>query len=160
MRDTSSYAILTTRFTTRRFRARAHILPKCRLVEYYSSCSSSSDKTEAQRNAGTMHAFDMLQCDTKLVSSPLTKGFLWLIHFYFPFTAYYHIIQSLRRQPLGDQAERAWEIMSDNFDNHQYHRIHFSVVPHADMPIFKVFASMVLYGYEARVAAFKQSGGL
>jgi hypothetical protein len=69
-------------------------LAKSRLLEHYSRHSRSSvHQTEVQRNVAISYALSMLKCDTKLMSSPLTIGFLWLVYFDFPFLAYVHILK-------------------------------------------------------------------
>ena len=128
-------------------------LAKYRLVEHHSKYSSSSvHQTEAQRDTAISYALNMLECDTKLMTSPLTKGFLWLLHFYFPFPAYIQIVQGLRRRPISDQAEQAWAVMSDNY------KARFGLLHRDDSPLFKIFAKSVLHAWEARELAFRQSG--
>ncbi|KAK9319080.1 C6 zinc finger domain protein [Lipomyces orientalis] len=127
-------------------------LAKNRLLEHYSRHSTSSvQQTDTQREAAISHALSMLECDTKLMTSPLTKGYLWLLHFYFPFTAYIHILQGLRkRPPTEDHAEKAWEVMSDNYE---------ARVMNANQGgklIFRVFSQIVLQAWEAREALFRQ----
>ncbi|KAK9386690.1 hypothetical protein V1515DRAFT_587027 [Lipomyces mesembrius] len=130
-------------------------LAKCRLVEHYSRYSDSSmDQTEAQRDAAICHALNMLVCDTKTMNSPLTKGYLWLVHFHFPLPAYIHILQGLRRRPVCEQAEQSWEVTSDNFE------ARVNVPQGGDSPFLNVFAKIVLPAWEAREATFRQSGEL
>jgi hypothetical protein len=57
----------------------------------------------------------MPDCDTKLRTSPLTKGYLWFVHFHLPFPVYIHIVQDLRKRPIEGHAEKTWEVMSDNY---------------------------------------------
>ncbi|KIV99888.1 uncharacterized protein PV09_08552 [Verruconis gallopava] len=109
--------------------ARAYI-NRCRLIEYYSKCANRSSGDVASQSSSTAHqptpseaerqaAFDYamthLECDTKISSSPLTRGFLWLMEYNFPVIAYFQLVQHLRRRPLCEQAERAWKVMNDNF---------------------------------------------
>ena len=126
-------------------------LAKTRLVEHYSRYSSSSSiqQTDAQRNAAVAHALSMLECDTKLMTSPLTKGYLWLVHFYFPFPAYIHIVQDLKRRPLNIHAEKNWEVMSDNYEA----RI-MKMEPEYG-PFFRVLAKILLQAWETREASFR-----
>jgi hypothetical protein len=128
-------------------------LAKCRLLEHHSRHSSSSvRRTEAQRDAATSYALRMLECDTKIMTSPLTKGFLWLNHFYFPFPAYIQIVQDLRRRPISEQARQAWEVMSDNYE------AWFDSQFGDDSPFFQIFTKIVLQAWEACEAASKQLG--
>ena len=128
-------------------------LAKCRLLEHHSRYSSLSvRRTEAQRDAATSHALRMLECDTKIMTSPLTKGFLWLNHFHFPFPAYIQIVQDLRRRPISGQARQAWEVMSDNFE------AWFDSQLRDDSPFFQLFTKIVLQAWEACETASKQLG--
>jgi hypothetical protein len=128
-------------------------LAKCRLLEHHSRYSTSSvRRTEAQRDAATAHALRMLECDTKIMTSPLTKGFLWLNHFYFPFPAYIQIVQDLRRRPISEQARQAWEVMSDNYE------AWFDSQFGDDSPLFQIFTKIVLQAWEACEVASKQLG--
>lgn len=128
-------------------------IAKYRLLEHYSKSSRLSvPLTEAQRDTAISYAISMLECDTKIVTSPLTKGFLWLVNIYFPFPAYIQIVQDLRRRPMSCHAEHAWEVMSDNCE------AHFGFQYRDDSPFFKLFAKIGLKAWEAREFAFKQLG--
>lgn len=128
-------------------------LAKCGLVEHYSERADSSlPPTDTQRDTAFFYALDLLQCDTKVMTSPLTKGYKWLAHFHFPMPAYIHLVQDLRSRIGGEHAIRAWEAMSDNYEV----RIRLSckeISPH-----FRVLIKIVLQAWEAREAAFKRSG--
>ncbi|KAF2097191.1 putative C6 transcription factor [Rhizodiscina lignyota] len=129
-------------------------LAKCRLVEHYSRYSkSSAHQTEAQLEDAISYALSMLECDTKIMTSPLTKGYLWLAHFYFPFPAYIHIIQDLKRRPLSEQAEQCWRLMSDNYEARFVFDLDIS-----DGPFHNIMSSLVLRAWEAHEAASTQSG--
>ena len=129
-------------------------LAKCRLVEHHFRYSGSSlHQAQAQRDAAISYALSMLECDTKLMTSPLTKGFMWLVHSYFPFTAYIQIVQHLKWRPVSDQAEQAWEVMSDNY------QARFGFLRGEDS-FFQIFTNIVLQAWQAREATFKQSGEL
>lgn len=126
-------------------------LAKYRLLDYHSRYSSSSvRRTDTQHDAATFYAIRMLEYDTKIMTSPLTKGFLWLNQFHFPFPAYMQIVQDLRRRPISHQAQRAWEVMSDN-----YEAWFGSQVEH-DNPMFQIFTKIVLQAWDACEAAFQQ----
>jgi hypothetical protein len=88
-------------------------LAKARLLDHYSK--PLSQQTDTQRGSALSHALTMLDCDTKLLTSPLTKGYLWLVSFHFPFPAYIYILQDLKKRPAEDYAEKAWDVMSDNY---------------------------------------------
>ncbi|RYP66788.1 hypothetical protein DL770_008739 [Monosporascus sp. CRB-9-2] len=126
-------------------------LAKIRLLEHYSRCSgSSTEQTDTQRNTAISYALRMLECDTKLMNSYLTTGYLWLLRFYFPFPAYIHILQDLRKRPAEDHAENAWEFMSENYEA----RIMNTKID--DRPFFIVFSRIVLRAWEVREALFRR----
>lgn len=136
-----------TMWTTRAY------LAKCRLLEHHSRYSSSSVRqTEAQRDAATSHALRILECDTKIMTSPITKGFLWLNHSHFPFPAYIQIVQDLRKRTNSEQARQAWEVMSDNYE------AWFNSQSGDDSPFFQIFTKIVLQAWEAYEVASKQLG--
>lgn len=127
-------------------------LAKNRLLEHYSRFPRSSvQQTDVQRNAALSHALIILQCDTNLMSSPLTKGYLWFVHSYFPFSAYIHIVQDLRMRPVSDKTEQCWEIMNDNY------QAHFTSLAKEDNPLYKVFTKLILQAWGAREVVFRQS---
>lgn len=130
--------------------ARGH-LAKNRLLEQYSRFPMSVEQTDVQRDAAISHARSMLECDTNLMISPLTKRCLWFYHFYFPLPAYSHIVQDLRMQPVSDHAEKTWEVMSDNYD------ARFSFLGQDENPPYKIFTKLIFQAWGAREAAFKQS---
>ncbi|KAF1844688.1 uncharacterized protein K460DRAFT_376331 [Cucurbitaria berberidis CBS 394.84] len=67
---------------------RGHIA-KFRLMEHHSRYAGSPlHQAEPQREAALSYALSMLECNTKLVTSPLTKGSLWMVNSYFPFVGY------------------------------------------------------------------------
>ena len=114
--------------------------------------SSSTRRVEAQYDAATASALRMLECDTKIMTSPLTKGFVWLNQINFPFPAYYQITQDLRRRPTSEQAQQAWDTMSDNWE--AWFNIHFG----NESPIFQLFTKFVPQSWEAYEAAARRSG--
>ena len=132
--------------------ARAY-LAKGRLLEYHSRYFNPSVRQpEAQRDAATSHALRALECDTKIMTSPLTKGFRWLNHFYFPFPAYMQALQDLRRRPINERSRQAWEVMSDNYE------AWFDSELGAESPVFQMFSRIVLQAWEACETALSQSG--
>ena len=128
-------------------------LAKHQLLEHHSIYSCSSvPQTDVQHDTAVSHAINLLECDTKLTASPLTKGFLWLANLYFPFPAYIQIVQNLRRRPICDQAVRAWEVMNNNYE------ARFGLVYSDDTPFFKLFAKIILQAWEARDTALSKIG--
>ncbi|KAI0131913.1 hypothetical protein BJ170DRAFT_611687 [Xylariales sp. AK1849] len=135
-------------------------LARCRLLEEYSRCGSSSKPSarqlDGQLDIAIAHAFRMLECDTKVMASPLTRGYLWLAHFHFQFIAYIPIVQELRRSPDSKHAERAWETMSDNFEA-RFAATSTEYGPHIG-PHIELFAKTVLPAWKAREATARDSG--
>ncbi|KIY02442.1 uncharacterized protein Z520_02581 [Fonsecaea multimorphosa CBS 102226] len=125
---------------------RAH-LAKYRLLEHQSRHSGSSARqTDTQRDTATLYALRVLECDTKVMTSPLTKGFRWLSQAHFPFPAYIQIAQDLRSRPVSNKyAPRAWEVMSENYDawfgSQNFREAH--------SPFFRLFANLILRAWEA-----------
>ncbi|EPS34263.1 hypothetical protein PDE_09227 [Penicillium oxalicum 114-2] len=128
-------------------------LAKNRLLQLYSQSSNTpTPPTDAQRNAGIAHALRMLECDTKLMTAPLARPYLWLLHFHFPFPAYIHLLQDLKKRPVEDHADRAWEVMSDNYE------VRIMDVKQDDRPFYVVFSQIVFQAWEAREKAARQLG--
>jgi Fungal specific transcription factor domain len=127
-------------------------LAKCRLLEHHSKYSSLFvPQTDAQRDALISIAILMLECDTKLRNSPLTKPFRWLVHLHFAAPAYLQIVQDLKMRPSCELAEQAWEAMSDNFE-----AVFVFVKEDDESPIFRIFTKMILHAWEAREATFSE----
>lgn len=135
-------------------------LAKTRFIKYLAECTiETGERTDAQRHAGISYALAMLECDTKIMSSKLTKGYRWLIYLNFPFPAYVHIVHDLRKRPLSDHANVAWKTMSENC------AARFTDVDERDKfmdkkdnPFFKIFAGVVFQAWTAREAALGTMG--
>ncbi|KAH8895436.1 hypothetical protein GQ53DRAFT_50721 [Thozetella sp. PMI_491] len=131
---------------------RAYIA-KARLVQaYWRWTSTSEPATEADRDTILKVAADLLEADTKILSNPLTKGYRWLFSFYFPFPAYIHVVQDLKRRPFCNLADRCWEVLSDNYDARTV------ILFPRFAPIFRLWAKTILDGWKAREAATLQNG--
>ncbi|ETN42291.1 uncharacterized protein HMPREF1541_04232 [Cyphellophora europaea CBS 101466] len=118
-------------------------IAKARLMEYYDRHATlSTHQPDEQRDTAISYALDMLRSDTKLVTSPLTKGYLWLVHLYFPLPAYMNIAQELARRPTGKLVQQAWSVMSDNYESR------FTDLDH-ESPIFAIFAKLTLQAWES-----------
>ncbi|KAJ5929645.1 hypothetical protein N7454_006595 [Penicillium verhagenii] len=128
-------------------------LSKCYLLQSYAGYFDSSiPKTNAERDATVAQAFRQLECDTKILTSPLSKGYAWILHMYFPFPAYVHVIQDLKKRSDNNHAELAWEVMNDNYE------VRFNSPTGFDGPLFAIFARLVLEAWEILEPTFKQSG--
>lgn len=136
-----------TIWTARGYLARYRLLEQCS-----TSSTSPAENTDKRRDSARSHALSMLNCDTKLMTSPLIKGYLWHVHFHFPFVAYLHIVQDLTRRPLEDHTEHVWESMSNNYE------ARFMSLGHDDNPFFKIFTRLIFQAWEARETALRQLG--
>lgn len=123
-------------------------LSKHRLLEYYSRCSFEP-RTERQDDTPMLYAFKVLDSDTKIMSSPLTKGYTWFLHVHLPLPAYIHIVQELIKRPIRPEAKQAWEGMSDNYE------ARFSDSDVVGSSVFKPFAKIILQAWEALEKASK-----
>ncbi|KAL1863709.1 hypothetical protein Plec18170_000547, partial [Paecilomyces lecythidis] len=120
-----------------------------RLLEYYSKHSKSpTPQTEQERNAALSNALTMLESDTKLRTSPLVKGYLWLVDHYIPALACIHILNDLRKRPAAESAQTSWDALSTNYE------IRISQMTPQGAPAF--FARAVLQAWGAREAILKQ----
>ncbi|KAK6064124.1 hypothetical protein SCUP234_13129 [Seiridium cupressi] len=128
-------------------------LARCRLHESYWKYSDACEQqTEDQRDEAISHAIHMLVCDTKIMTSNLTKGYIWLLHFHFQFPAYMHITRNLKKYPFGRFAEQAWQVMSDNGV------ARFGLRIDNKGPMSKLFCKMILQAWGSRETVLKQSG--
>ncbi|OKL63914.1 hypothetical protein UA08_00618 [Talaromyces atroroseus] len=118
-------------------------------VKYY---NSSVSQTDAQRDSATSLALRMLESDTKIMTSPITKGFRWINRLYFPFPAYLQIAQDLRMRPASKQVSLAWEVLSDSYD------AWFESQSTDIGPIYEIYARVILQAWEACEEASKLSG--
>ncbi|KAK4120294.1 hypothetical protein N657DRAFT_658608 [Parathielavia appendiculata] len=98
-------------------------------------------------NPGVSHALRMLECDTKLMSSPLTKSFHWYIQSHFPFLAYAYLVHYLKKRPgEAAQADSAlWEAMHANYEAR---KMDFA---ETHKPLFVLFARIVLQAWDGVV---------
>ena len=122
-------------------------LAKSRLLQHYwTHARARIHQTEAQRDTCMSHALAIIECESQLVSSPLTKPFRWHIS-HFPFQAYVHVVQDLKRRPQQFTAYRAWEMMSADF------QVRFAGVQLDGHPVFALFAETVVQAWKARDSA-------
>jgi len=102
----------TTIWTARAF------IAKYRQIEYFMThADSPRSQTESQRATATAYALRILECDNMIMNANpkhLTRGFKWFQRFYFPLPTYLYLAQELKRCPIQDMADRAWEFMSVN----------------------------------------------
>ncbi|KAF7180236.1 hypothetical protein CNMCM7691_009403 [Aspergillus felis] len=122
-------------------------LAKNRLLDTYSRYSSVP-QTEAQRDTVVSHALCMLECDTKLMNSPLTKAYQWFLFIHVPVPAYFHIAQDMKRRPTAVHVERSWTVLNDNY------AARFGTIKKMN-PLFEFLARILLQAWEAREGALK-----
>jgi hypothetical protein len=127
---------------------RSHIA-RCRLMErYMASASSVGSIAEAERDASITQTFIILECDTTMMTNPLLVRFRWLLDIYFPLPAYIHLLLDVKRRPTSPHAERAWEIMSANYE------ARFTATENpVESPMFKFFTGIILGAWEPVAAA-------
>lgn len=124
-------------------------LAKCHMLEHYWRYSDSPEtQQDTQRDTMLHHALTILHCDANIMSSPLTRGYGWLLRFYFPFPAYVHVLQDLQRRPDCLQADKAWEVLSNHFE------VRVNVPEGRNSPFFDLFTKIVLSAWEKREALF------
>lgn len=114
-------------------------------------------QTQQQRDASIVHALTMLDCHTKVMTNPSTRRHNWFSYFHFPFPAYIHILQYMKREPLAKHAEVCWQTMSSSA------KVRFAdpeqtAYPFYKTPLFKAFTKIIVKAWEARVAALQRQG--
>ena len=114
---------------------------------------STMPQNETDRDAAISHAIRYIECDTQLLSSPLTKRFEWFVKTYSFFPAYIHIVQDLRKRPLQKQALKAWEVMSADWEARHHGDLELK-----GNPFFAMFSNIVLLAWEAREKALAAPG--
>ncbi|KAL4936793.1 hypothetical protein BDV06DRAFT_85431 [Aspergillus oleicola] len=127
-------------------------LAKCRLLEYFSK-DSATRQTKPERDAAISHALAMLDCDSRILASPSASRYLWLVHMYFPFPAYIHILQDLRKRPLIKQMDQCWACMGENFEARA--KLLNRLSPRL---LLRPLASIIFQAWETTESALRQSG--
>ena len=131
---------------TRGYIAKFHIL------EHYAQFSiPNAPQTDKHFDATLSHALRMLECDTKLTTSPLGWGYSWLIQFHFPFLGFLYIVQDRKKRPNAEHAETCWRVMGENYEARFMH------VEQGDSPLYKLFSNVILQAWAAHEVAFRGS---
>ncbi|TPX09883.1 uncharacterized protein E0L32_008905 [Thyridium curvatum] len=104
-------------------------IARSRLTEYYLKWlgPASESPTSEQHSIADGWAIRMLESDTQIRTSPLTKGFLWLAEAgYSPVLTYFHVLHSLIKRPGDELADELWGALCDNYealmDGPKHHR--------------------------------------
>ncbi|KAK4213664.1 hypothetical protein QBC37DRAFT_422608 [Rhypophila decipiens] len=138
-----------TLWCTRGFFARA------RLVDHYLTYSSAppDQLTETQRSQGYEYAIRMLECDTKIRTSPLMQGYVWYVEaFQCPIVAILHILHGLAKRPGEEHADKAWNAVCQNYEALMKGPKH-----HRSQSIFALkFSAVVLQAWDARQTLRRQ----
>ncbi|KAG9193153.1 hypothetical protein G6011_03188 [Alternaria panax] len=135
-------------------------LAKIGFAHYLSSNSQKfGQEDDEQRDLGFAFALRLLECDTMLMTSPLIKNFRWVVYLNFPFPVYVHLVQALKRRPLGEHADRSWQAMSDNCAARltDLEKKDSPIETKPNNPFFTIFAGLVLQAWTAREAVSAQS---
>lgn len=114
-------------------------------------------QTSQQRSSAITHALAMLSCDTTIMTHPYTTKHSWFLFFHFPFPAYIHILQHLKREPLASQAQLCWKTLSESC-NVRFTNPEYEAHPFHKTPMFAVFTRIVVKAWESRVAALRKRG--
>lgn len=128
-------------------------LARCRLFYHYSkNTHEAMVPTEADRDFALYAALQLLDADTKLMASPLTKRYFWLLNMHFPFPAYLHIVQDLKQRPTAKHAAQAWKHLSANYDAR--------VAPFGaeNAPLLGPFSRAMFQAWDIFTAAHSKSG--
>ncbi|RMZ87460.1 hypothetical protein DV736_g5311, partial [Chaetothyriales sp. CBS 134916] len=148
-------------------------LARFRLEEHYAKIArSSTDQphqlTDLQRDAAMSWALTMLTCDTKVSTSPLTKGYVWLLNVQFPFFAYLHLCTDLGKRPFLPNSAYIWDLMSDNFEarfENSKGRYGSSTTlrsyfdrGESDGAMFRIFSQAILSAWDAHENALSEAG--
>ncbi|QDS78050.1 hypothetical protein FKW77_003273 [Venturia effusa] len=131
------------------------ILARHRLMELLSKCPTGHfGATDPQRLTRLTYALEMIQCDTKIATSPLTRGFCWMAEQHFPFFAYVIIVQILMRSPRMKEADEVWEALSDHYEA----RLAPEWSSHHSF--FLLFSKVISRAWKARELAFEKAGSV
>ncbi|CAK7232103.1 hypothetical protein SCUCBS95973_008149 [Sporothrix curviconia] len=148
---------------------------KCRLIKYFSkfsqyavnqppqtSSSSASTPTStghssdaalpSLRDIALDDALTVIEADTNIMTSHLTRGYRWLVHLYFPLPAYIYITQELARRISGERAKYAWAAMNSNCE------ARFALSDSENRYMFKMFANTILQAWDACEARMRSEG--
>lgn len=142
----NSVQVMTNWFTKQ-------MLDKTRLLQHYSRVMKSpASITIEQFDASLSASIAMLNCDTTLINTPSVKGFHWYLYLYFPFIAYFHMFQHLRKRPGASVCEQAWVALSANYEA----RVMFR--NDAYDQLFPIFAKLTLTAWKACEENWKAAG--
>ncbi len=93
----------------------------------------------------------LLEQHSMLQSNPLLKQFAWHAAFVMQWHAFIHVLDTLRANPLVADAEKAWELIGNTYENNP------AMVFNTRKPIHVAVGSLCLEAYSARAAALLQN---
>lgn len=125
-------------------------LAKLRFLEHLSLASKQA-QTDLFYDTAMNHALNQIECDTIIMSSPLTQRFRWFHHFYFPLPAYLQVAQHLRLRPKSSHTQRAWKVLSDNYE------VRFDFAPVERNPMQQILKNVILRAWEVFERGFHGS---
>ncbi|OAL73210.1 fungal specific transcription factor domain-containing protein [Trichophyton violaceum] len=126
-------------------------IAKYRLLQHYTL--NAKKQPDPLHTIGIFYALRMLECNTNLMDSPRIKGYLWLVQFHFPFLAYIHLLQDLKRRPVENHTDTAWKAMTHNY---MLRIAGSNQEEHSDF--FLVFSRIVLQAREACENSAREKG--
>jgi muconolactone delta-isomerase len=131
-----------TRWTAKTF------LAKFKLMEHYATFSSpDKPPNDVQLDYFNRLAMNVIECDTRIFTTPMIKGFTWFMMLYYPFPAYVQLLQDLKKRPCSVHADRAWQVLSENA------LARSTLGSGRDNAVFRIQAALVTQAWDARVAA-------
>ncbi|KAG8627403.1 hypothetical protein KVT40_004886 [Elsinoe batatas] len=130
-----------------------YFLVRVRLLHYFARSSQSTTKlSDTRRDQGMAHAIAMLECDTRMATNSSIRKFLWFNNLYYPFPAYFQLIQELKTRPTGAQAANAWQVMDENYSTR------FREGEDGVKPFHRVLPKHILAAWRARERLAADSG--
>lgn len=99
-------------------------LTRSRPLEHYSRLASSEGGQQQQQPGkphrnhefSVSHALSMLECDAKVLTSPLAPGYAWFGRLHFPMLEYVHALRYLRNSSSGGASRRVWCVLGENYE--------------------------------------------
>jgi hypothetical protein len=92
------------------------LLAKFRLFDFYTRTPTLSIQSGTELALADLNSIRLLECDTKTVTSPMTKPYMWLVNLHCPGPAYVHLLKSLGKRPRNTNANGAWQVLSEHFE--------------------------------------------
>ncbi|MCJ1472458.1 hypothetical protein MMC13_001106 [Lambiella insularis] len=95
----------------------------------------------------------LLEQHNMLQSNPQLTRFAWHAPYFMHWHAFFHVLDTLRANPLTADAEKAWQVVGDIYDNNP------DIVLDTKKPIHVAVGNLCLKAYSAREAAV-QNGNI